>query len=108
MALSAVWIIGLTTVLPGPGDVLEILGASPKFTVEALSSQVGWKQWQGTQEAIGPWGRLFLDQSAALLGGVELLANKEDPDVESEQEEIPKTEVTEELPQKTVVEHTGT
>ena len=108
MAVSAVWIISLTTVLPGPGDVLAVLGASPQFTVETLSSQVGWKQWQGTQDAIGPWGRLFLDQSAALLGGAELLSNTEDSDVESQQVEVPKTEVPEELPQKTVVEHTGT
>lgn len=111
MALSAVWIISLTTALPGPGRFLTILGTSPEFTVEALSSQVGWRHWQGTQEAVGPWGRLFLDQSAVLLGGMELVdrpPNTEEPTVQAEQEETPKPEIPEEVPNKTVVEHTGT
>ena len=112
MALSAVWIVSLTTAVPGAGSLLARLGASPKFTVEVLSSQTGWKQWQGTQAEIGPWGRLFLDQSAALTGGmeeVELFLTQEDtPPQTDESGQGEQEEPKDPIPQGSVVEHTNT
>ena len=71
LALTAVWVISLTVQPPGLGAVLEGLGSSPEFVVGTLSHQLGWAGEGDTQAAIGPWGRLLLDQSPLLSGSIE-------------------------------------
>ncbi len=82
LGLTAVWLMGLTVPLPGPDRVLEALGSSPKFVVGALSAQLGWEM-EDSRTAIGPWGRLLLDQSPLLSGSAaqveEFLQVQEEP-----------------------------
>ena len=70
LGLTAVWVMGLTAPIPSPGRVLEALGGSPRFVVGALSAQLGWEGPEESRAAIGPWGRLLLDQSPLLSGSV--------------------------------------
>lgn len=63
---AAVWVMGLAVQLPTPIAALEAFAHSPQLVVGAMSAQLDWSQRTDSQRAIGPLGRLLLDQSSLL------------------------------------------
>lgn len=63
---AAVWVMGLAVQLPTPIAALEAFAHSPQMVVGAMSAQLDWSQRTDSQRAIGPLGRLLLDQSPLL------------------------------------------
>lgn len=63
---AAVWVMGLAVQLPAPIAALEAFAHSPQLVVGAMSTQLDWSQRTDSQRAIGPLGRLLLDQSPLL------------------------------------------
>lgn len=63
---AAVWVMGLAVQLPTPIAALEAFAHSPQLVVGAMSAQLDWSQRTDSQRAIGPLGRLLLDQSPLL------------------------------------------
>lgn len=63
---AAVWVMGLAVQLPTPIAALEAFAHSPQMVVGAMSAQLDWSQRTDSQRAIGPLGRLLLDQSSLL------------------------------------------
>lgn len=95
LGMTAVWLGSLTVEFPTPKTVLENLGQNPEFVVATLSSQLGWEESVELFEEIGPWGRLLLDQSAFLSGGLTMFSSgiqESQQEKELEVLPLPKTE----------------
>ena len=70
LALTALWIFGLTADLSGAWDALGRLGQTPSFVLGALSQELeGAPAGDGLSPDLDRWGRLLLAQSALLSGG---------------------------------------
>ena len=70
LALTALWIFGLTADLSGAWDALGRLGQTPSFVLGALSQELeGASAGDGLSPDLDRWGRLLLAQSALLSGG---------------------------------------
>lgn len=113
MSLSALWLMGLTTTLPSPQTLVQTLGGSSAFVVQAMASQLPTPP-SGLEGTLDPWGRLLLSQSPLLRAGlddVELRLSRQDEPlpapVEIEDGENPEQTKPEPLPNTTVVEHTS-
>ena len=67
LALTALWIFGLTADLSGAWDALGRLGQTPSFVLGALSQELeGAPAGDGLSPDLDRWGRLLLAQSALL------------------------------------------
>lgn len=70
LALTALWIFGLTADLSGAWDALGRLGQTPSFVLGALSQELeGAPAGDGLSPDLDRWGRLLLAQSALISGG---------------------------------------
>ena len=70
LALTALWIFGLTADMSGAWDALGRLGQTPSFVLGALSQELeGAPAGDGLSPDLDRWGRLLLAQSALLSGG---------------------------------------
>ena len=70
LALTALWIFGLTADLSGAWDALGRLGQTPSFVLGALSQELeGAPAGDGLSPDLDRWGRLLRAQSALRSGG---------------------------------------
>lgn len=78
LGAAAVWMMSTAVCLPGPGAALEAFAQSPRLVVGAVSAQLDWTQRTDAQTAIGPLGRLLLDQSPLLADSAQLVERQTD------------------------------
>lgn len=73
LATVGVWLLTLTTDLPGAVQMVKALGESPAFVAAALSAELTTFREEGE---LGRWGELVVKQSPWLKAGVEPTAEE--------------------------------
>ena len=100
LALTGIWVMGLTADTSGTRDKLEALAQNPAVTVGLLRSQLGVEEIEAEQDSLTGWGTLVVEQSALLKRGLSDWKR-----AESKQELLPEsaplTEQTESLSSQT-------